>query len=246
MKKQGIYILTNRLNGKQYVGKDSNLPSRINQHLAGKAPDSPAIHNAIKKHGRDAFHIEVVEYPGASHEALNTIETWHITRLGSYENGYNCTKGGEGWDSETARVIVSQRVADGTHNFLDPDWKREHHSNHQRITDGTHHFQDPEWQREHKKNNPFFNPEWQREKALERVEAGTHHLQGYGAAHRKSHWVRHQNFKVKRRELYRIYTALLTSKSIMLEYRHRQLCREGFFDKDIPDTSRSEQQSLFD
>ena len=36
---QGIYILTNSINGKQYVGKDVRLPLRPNQHLLGKTPN---------------------------------------------------------------------------------------------------------------------------------------------------------------------------------------------------------------
>ena len=55
MKNPGIYIITNRFDSMQYVGKDVNLPSRSKQHLAGKSPQCPYIHNAIMKYGKDAF-----------------------------------------------------------------------------------------------------------------------------------------------------------------------------------------------
>ena len=71
MKNPGLYILTNTVNGMQYVGKDSNLPSRSKEHLSGKTPQCPRIHNAIKKYGADTFCAEIIQYPGISQEALN-------------------------------------------------------------------------------------------------------------------------------------------------------------------------------
>ena len=47
MKNPGIYVLTSPT-GKQYVGRDVNLPSRATQHLRGNVPECPAIHRAIQ------------------------------------------------------------------------------------------------------------------------------------------------------------------------------------------------------
>ena len=97
MKNPGIYILTNNVNGKQYVGKDSNMPKRAKRHLRGDAETSPAIHNAIKKHGRDVFSVQLIPYPNISHEALYAVEQWKIAQLGSLSpNGYNLTDKGSG------------------------------------------------------------------------------------------------------------------------------------------------------
>ena len=237
LKKQGIYILTNRLNGKQYVGKDKNLPSRINQHLSGKAPECPAIHRAIKKHSHEAFDVEIIEYAGASHEALNAIEIWHIARLGSYKNGYNLTKGGEGLDSETSREIQNKRIENSTHNFQDPEVQKKAYTarqknNHQRLLDGTHHMLDPQWQRKHN-SNP------------QRLADGTHNFQGTNKYARYGNWAYRQKAKARRRKLYRLFASLLFTKSLCEICRTRQLTREGFFDKEIPDTSQAEQQPLF-
>ena len=51
-----IYIATNTLNDKQYVGKSVKNPykSRISNHIRARG-DSPAFHNAIQKYGADAF-----------------------------------------------------------------------------------------------------------------------------------------------------------------------------------------------
>ena len=100
-----IYIATNTLNDKQYVGKSVKNPykSRISNHIRARG-DSPAFHNAIQKYGADAFTWEVIHYPNASPEALNAIERWQIAKLNTrLPAGYNIAKGGDGFDSETAR-----------------------------------------------------------------------------------------------------------------------------------------------
>ena len=249
MKRQGIYILTNSVNGKQYVGKDTNLPRRINEHLSGKCPRCPHIHRAINKHGREAFDVEIIEYPGASHEALNAIEKWHIARLDTYKNGYNCTKGGEGFDSETVQKNNQNRIVDSTHHFQDPEWQRQYNTSGQRIEDGTHNFQgenNPSVQRSRDGTHQWLgenNPSHQR------VADGTHNFlenpELCYKAHRKSLWVRRLKTKARRREFYRLFASLLFTKSLCEIYRHRQLTREGFFDREIPDTSHAEQQALF-
>lgn len=97
MKNPGIYILANKVNGKQYVGCSSDVPYRVNWHLNLYSTSSPAIHKAIKKYGRDAFDVEIIPYPGISDEALNAVEIWKIKQLNTISpNGYNLTKGGEG------------------------------------------------------------------------------------------------------------------------------------------------------
>ena len=95
-KQQGIYILTNRLNGKSYVGKDVNLGSRVKEHLRLKCPGCVMIHRAIKKYGAENFDVTLIPCPGVSLEELSAIEVRAISDYGSYENGYNLTKGGEG------------------------------------------------------------------------------------------------------------------------------------------------------
>ena len=109
MKNPGIYILT-APNGKQYIGKDSNLPNRSNRHLAGKG-DARALHNAINKHGANNFEVEVIRYPGISSAALNAVEMWKIKQLGTKNpKGYNLTDGGEGLvnPAEYTRQKMSQ------------------------------------------------------------------------------------------------------------------------------------------
>lgn len=112
MKKQGIYILTNRVNGKQYVGQSLDIDQRVNKHFSGHASNCSAIHNAIKKYGKNTFDIEIIEYPLISKEALNAVEKWCITRFNTLSPaGYNLKTGGDsgGKNSEETKRKIGDR-----------------------------------------------------------------------------------------------------------------------------------------
>lgn len=176
MKNAGIYIITNRIDAFQYVGKDHNLPSRVKMHLAGKSTGCLHIHRAIVKYGAENFDVEIIRYPNISPEALKAVEKWKIRQLDTFRNGYNCTEGGDGTvgykPSQKTRDIMSekqrkrvadginpflggkiqrennrQRVENGTHNFLGGEISRQ--TQHKRMKDGAHHFLDSEWQQKH-------------------------------------------------------------------------------------------------
>ena len=95
---KGIYILTCEPTGKSYIGRSFNLEKRVKEHLKGNTKACTLLHNAILKHGKDAFQVNYIIYPKCSNEALNAIEEWKIKQLGTlYPNGYNLTTGGQGW-----------------------------------------------------------------------------------------------------------------------------------------------------
>ena len=90
-----IYVITNNLNSKQYVGKTERPDVRIrfNEHLreALKHPDRP-LYRAINKYGKENFSIETLEQ---TNDAENREIFW-IKELDTYRNGYNATLGGDG------------------------------------------------------------------------------------------------------------------------------------------------------
>lgn len=107
-----IYCVTNVVNGKCYVGKTS---STLNRRISGHVYDALhkdsryAFHAAIRKHGLDAFVVEVLD-TCASLEELRVKEIERIDEKSSYTSGYNMTRGGEGIDgfrhtADTKRVI---------------------------------------------------------------------------------------------------------------------------------------------
>lgn len=93
MEREGyIYVITNKLNGTQYVGQTTrNLEVRFNEHCTEKRGHSP-LHKAIQKYGWVNFKIEELERCPISQ--LNTREEYWVNKLDTYNNGYNLTPGG--------------------------------------------------------------------------------------------------------------------------------------------------------
>lgn len=90
-----IYILTNVINGKQYVGITNNLTKRWNKHKNANG-SAPALHGAIKKYGLSAF-VFTHFADAFDCESAKTIEKALIKDHNSQTpNGYNITAGGEG------------------------------------------------------------------------------------------------------------------------------------------------------
>lgn len=91
-----IYIITNLINGKRYVGMTSKtLEVRFAGHKADARRNKPWIlHKAIRKYGEDKFEIKLLEETTASDlDELGTIETAWIEKL---KPEYNMSLGGEG------------------------------------------------------------------------------------------------------------------------------------------------------
>lgn len=53
----GIYMITNKLDGKKYIGKSVRLHTRWNEHK--RATSNTAISKAIRKYGVDNFEFQV-------------------------------------------------------------------------------------------------------------------------------------------------------------------------------------------
>lgn len=92
-----IYKITNKINGKSYIGQTiQNVKERFYQHCATKCSQAVlnmAIHKAINKYGKSNFMIEVIEEVESTN--LNDREKYWIKYYDSYNNGYNSTKGGQ-------------------------------------------------------------------------------------------------------------------------------------------------------
>jgi group I intron endonuclease len=95
-----IYLITNLVNGKYYVGQTikKNIHARWNAHLREMRSGSNfRLHNAIRKYGTENFTIEMLT-TATSWEQLNQLERIWIISLHSYDRatGYNMTMGGDG------------------------------------------------------------------------------------------------------------------------------------------------------
>lgn len=88
-----IYKITNKVNGKSYIGQTRyTLEFRWRQHQHKK--DDTYFHNAIHKYGVDNFSIEILEECDIAD--LNNREIFYIAKYDSFKNGYNLTIGGDG------------------------------------------------------------------------------------------------------------------------------------------------------
>lgn len=93
-----IYVITNDINGKQYVGKtNSTVEKRFKEHVRDsqkKRCEKRPLYVAMNKYGVKHFHISVLEECSAEDSANREI--YWIDKLCTYgHNGYNATKGGD-------------------------------------------------------------------------------------------------------------------------------------------------------
>ena len=95
-----IYLVTNRISGKKYVGQSVRTPEyRWASHVsdAKRLKKTTALGKAIRKYGRDSFDIEVIDTAN-SIEELNTKEWFFANMLNTYvPNGYNIAVCGSGY-----------------------------------------------------------------------------------------------------------------------------------------------------
>ena len=93
-----IYVITNDVNNKQYVGQTSTtLQERFKKHINDKDRrgfEKRPLYNAMNKYGINHFHIKLLEE--CPSEEVDKKEIYWIGRLDTYKNGYNATLGGEG------------------------------------------------------------------------------------------------------------------------------------------------------
>ena len=104
-----IYKITNKLDGKIYVGKTARtLEIRMKEHLRH---NETYIERALKKYGIEAFEVSVIEECD-SEEKLNEREMYWIALLDCrYPNGYNMSEGSEGSLGHTVPESMRQKLS---------------------------------------------------------------------------------------------------------------------------------------
>jgi group I intron endonuclease len=92
----GIYKLTSLATGKCYVGKSTNVKTRIADHFKSavgiKSIADQAVHHAILKEGFWNWQIEVITY--CDKDQLSELEKYYIDFFDAQTFGYNKKGGG--------------------------------------------------------------------------------------------------------------------------------------------------------
>lgn len=88
-----LYMITNQINGKQYIGISNNPARRWIKHKSGHG--SKIVYQAIKKYGLENLKFDVL-YEGCEDD-IKQLEISLIKEYNTFApNGYNLTEGGEG------------------------------------------------------------------------------------------------------------------------------------------------------
>lgn len=109
-----IYHITNKINGKKYIGKTIDLTHRIETHwssLKNQKHHSTKLQRAVNKYGIYNFTLTYQEVEVNDEFELNLLEMKEIQKFDSFTNGYNMTFGGEGnntiFDFNTSVIIYN-------------------------------------------------------------------------------------------------------------------------------------------
>ena len=116
-----VYLITNRVNGKQYVGATKcGVKRRFSQHLADATipRKRKVLHCAINKYGKDNFDVTVVA-ECLDKSSLFQAERTLIKAYNTLTAGYNLTSGGEGgqdyeWTAGQ-KSMLSKKYSGGKH-----------------------------------------------------------------------------------------------------------------------------------
>lgn len=115
-----IYLRTNRINGKKYVGQATNLEVRQRVwNCLTKPYAGPAINAARAKYGIDAFDFEILKE--CDDKELDYWEKYFIKELNTKAPyGYNLTEGGGGKSGYTLSEETRKKMSEAQ--------KGKHHS----------------------------------------------------------------------------------------------------------------------
>ena len=112
MSTSGIYKITNKRNGKVYIGQSINIEERLKAHQRTK--DTTLIHMAIQNEGKENFYYEILEVCEPIESLLNEKEIYWIAyfNANNKDYGYNMTAGGF-YSSDACKKPVKQYDLEG-------------------------------------------------------------------------------------------------------------------------------------
>lgn len=124
----GIYKITNKINGKYYIGQSKNIEKRMIYHKwDSKKKDKKEwpLYRDINKYGIDNFTVEVLEE--CSEEELNDKEFYYINKYDATNpnKGYNFCANPISFKDKRMREIRSKHARKAIKEFNKKAWKDE-------------------------------------------------------------------------------------------------------------------------
>jgi len=110
-----VYVITNKINGKVYIGKTNDLERRWNEHKMDAKYSQFPIHVAMKKDGITNFIIEPIAYYSSKEEALQMEKFWtdEIRQILGSANVYNIAS-----TSSKKKKSVHKKKTDELEQFI--------------------------------------------------------------------------------------------------------------------------------
>lgn len=107
-----IYLRTNLVNGKQYVGQTNDFNRREKEWKKGKIYSRGIIDNAREKYGVDSFSVEILKECKKQDE-LNKLEQHYIKKFNTkVPYGYNLTDGGGGQSGHHRSEETKRKISE--------------------------------------------------------------------------------------------------------------------------------------
>lgn len=104
MRKGYIYLITNKINNKQYIGQTSrDVDTRFQEHYSNTRGYSK-LHNAIQKYGWQNFKVETIEEVPL--DSLDEREKYWINKLDTRDKGYNIPSSDNNFCKEYFQIQV--------------------------------------------------------------------------------------------------------------------------------------------
>jgi len=153
-----IYMITNTINGKKYIGQTWDFKRRKSEHRPGG--NKHPIAKAFAEYGKEAFSWAVLKYGINNQIELDKAEAQFILRYDTIEPmGYNVLAGGN--KSKRTKIFLQKQKAGILRVTQTPEWRRKNLAQLRRM------HASPEWRRKHDAamaRNPQ-NPEWKKKHA---------------------------------------------------------------------------------
>jgi len=126
-----IYMVTNIITGKGYIGQSIDFEARKIRHLSSVRlkRDDCYLHRSIRKYGEENFKWVIITeccniYTCKTQNMLNNLEIFFIAYYDTYNSGYNLTIGGKGRSGYKHSKETRQKLSEIKRNISEETKKK--------------------------------------------------------------------------------------------------------------------------